>query len=234
MQLWQCETAQSTCNLHKHNNKVGKRELTAVSTHVEHIYYTSLKTSSCSNSSLALSYIRFIVKLEADSFTLKDDGTVRKQENVVITPTQKWLLVHHTLKAWKMQLKQSRHSYLNEVVTTAKQPWIAVHLGQVETLTAKPQNWKKGWKILILGGRVTVLVHITPHSTPVNNEESLILPVLFSVHIQAICLSSNNVSFLHWLNNKWKHNGKEKLHQRNNNHCLFNCDTDVIKSVKGE
>lgn len=50
--------------------------------------YTSLKTSSCSNSSLALSYIRFIVKLEADSFTLKDDGTVRKQENVVITPTK--------------------------------------------------------------------------------------------------------------------------------------------------
>lgn len=110
--------------------------------------YTSLKTSSCSNSSLALSYIRFIVKLEADSFTLKDDGTVRKQENVVITPTQKWLLVHHTLKAWKMQLKQSRPSYLNEVVTTAKQPWIAVHLGQVQTLTTKPQNWNKVKKYL--------------------------------------------------------------------------------------
>lgn len=75
---------------------------------------------------------------------------------------------------------------------------------------------------------------ITTHSTPINNEESLILTVLFSVHFQAICLSSNNDSFLHWLNNKWKHNGKEKLHHRNNNHGLLNCDTDVMKRVKGE
>ena len=51
-----------------------------VPTYFGNAQLTCLKISSCSNSSLALSYIRFIVKLEADSLPLKLDGTARKRQ----------------------------------------------------------------------------------------------------------------------------------------------------------